>query len=265
MGRMISMSTGSNSEYVRRIVRAGLLIALALVIRNFGYMVYFAGAPGMRISFAGVFLNFAAIILGPLYGGISHALLDVLDFLIKPAGAYIPWITVNAFLSGAATGLIWKAIRNADTDRLRKAFLLLFILLGAAGAADHIWIRYLPFSVWGKMIGSLGKKQGYVTGGLVAVASVGLLLLGVNLLLKRFRRDSGLSDSYLKVLAAVLIPGVIVSTLNTYTLIIFIPALGKIGFLAFWIPRITEEIFMELIQAYIISFMYTLYRKYLSE
>lgn len=258
------MSTNNNSNYVRKIVQAALLISLALVVRNFGYMVYFAGAPGMRISFAGIFLNFAAIILGPLYGGIAHGLLDILDFLIKPTGAYIPWITVNAVLSGIMTGLLWKVVKDVDTPRLQKVFFVFFIFVGMIGLVNYICMRFIPGSIWAKVIGSIGKKKGSVSVGLMATSSVGLLLLGLNFIIKRFNKNPGIYGNYLKVLVVTLVPGVIVTTLNTYTLMLFIPNLGKLGFMVFWIPRITEEIFMEVVQAYVISFMLIIYKKYLA-
>ncbi|HBM81036.1 MAG TPA: ECF transporter S component, partial [Clostridiaceae bacterium] len=49
-------------------------------------------------------IHMPAILFGPLYGGIASGILDVLGYMLKPDGAYIPWLTVTAIAGGIITG-----------------------------------------------------------------------------------------------------------------------------------------------------------------
>ena len=63
-----------NRNAVKRIVHVSLLITLAVIIRNFSYSFYIGGVLTTRISFSGIFTRMAAILFGPVYGGLASGI-----------------------------------------------------------------------------------------------------------------------------------------------------------------------------------------------
>jgi len=248
-------------DRIRKIVLTGLLIALAIVVRNFSYMVYFGGATGMRITFSGIFTKLAAILSGPLFGGIAGGIVDIVGYLLKPEGAYIPWLTVTAVLGGFITGIIWMVLKNIDTEKFQKVFLALFIVIGLIGIVNHINIAFIPSSPWTHLLNKMGKNMNFTTFGLEAAALIGLVFILIDKLINRFNKNFPVRNDLLKVLFSTGVSGIIVTTLNTQILRMFIPSLGNMGFMVFLVPRLIQEILMVIIQAYIISILLTLYKE----
>lgn len=246
---------------IRRVVQTGLLIALALVIRYFSFMIFFGGAAGMRISFSGVFTRLAAVLFGPLYGGIASGLLDILGYIMKPEGAYIPWMTVTAVLGGAITGLIWLILKNVDPRKLQKAFLIFFIAIGIIGIANHVNVVFSSQSAWAKAIAGIGKNRNFATIGLEVVSVVGILIFIVDRFIQRKQQKLMIHENYLKLLIATGIAGLVVTVLNTFILQAFIPALGKLGFFVFLVPRVIQDLLMTVITSYIISYLLAVYKR----
>jgi ECF transporter S component (folate family) len=259
------MGTRDNTQYTKRIVQTGLFIALALIIRSFSYMVYIGGAPGMRISFSGIFTSLPAILFGPIYGGCASGILDILGFVMKPEGGYIPWLTLTAILGGVITGLLWKAIKNVDVHKFQKGLLILFIIIGVIGGINHLNVLLLPNNPWAQVINSIGKNKDFVTIGLEVASLIGIGLLVIDLLIQRRYKNAAIHHNYLKLLIVIGISGICVTTLNTYILQVFIPALGKKGFMIFWIPRVVQEILMTVIQTYVISILLSIYQRLLNK
>lgn len=222
-------------------------------------MVYIGGAPGMRITFAGIFSNIPALLFGPLYGGMASGILDIIGYLMKPEGAFIPWYTVVAVLGGVITGFLWRLIKNIDIKNIQKFFLYTFISIGIIGLFNHLTAALLPGTAWGKAIESVGKNRDFVTIGLEAMALIGLGLLLLNYFIQKKQKNVELYHNYLKLLVVIGISGFIVTTLNTFVLRIFIPSLGQIGFMIYWIPRVIKEALISVLQAYIIAFLLSIY------
>lgn len=246
---------------IRRVVQTGLLIALALVIRYFSFMIFFGGAAGMRISFSGVFTRLAAVLFGPLYGGIASGLLDILGYIMKPEGGYIPWMTVTAVLGGVITGLVWLVFKNVDPRKLQKAFLIFFIAIGIIGIANHVNVVFSSQSTWAKAIVGIGKNRNFATIGLEVVSVVGILIFIVDRFIQRKQQKLMIHENYLKLLIATGIAGLVVTILNTFILQAFIPALGKLGFFVFLVPRIIQDLLMTVITSYIISYLLAVYNR----
>lgn len=259
------MNAGNIDRYrLKRVVQTGLLIALAVVVRNLSYMIYFGGAPGMRISFSGVFTKIPALLFGPVYGGIASGLLDLLGYLMKPEGPYIPWLTATAIMYGVIIGFLWRFLRGVNTNKLKRAFLLVFSVLGIVGVFNNIYTVFFPGSAWIEIINRMGKHRDIIIYGLEAVAAFGLLLLLIDALMRKFHNNPQVHGYFLKILTAVGTAGIVTTTLNTYILQTFVPGLGKLGFVVFLIPRLVQEICMAVVQAYIVAFLLTLYNRFIS-
>ncbi|MDI6618367.1 MAG: ECF transporter S component [Clostridiales bacterium] len=248
-------------DYTKKIVQSGLFISLAIIIRNFSYMVYFGGAPGMRIGFSGIFIHMPAILFGPLYGGIASGILDVLGYMLKPDGAYIPWLTVTAIAGGIITGYIWKIFKNINTELLQKKLFTIFIVVFAVGVINHISVAYFPNTFWSHSVMSIGKNRDLLTFGLEGVSIAGIGLLAIDIMIQKKYRNLFLKQFYLKLITAIGASEIVVTVFNTFILQMFIPSLGKKGFIILLIPRLFEGIFVTVIQAYIISLLLSIYRK----
>lgn len=258
------MNTGKKPLPIKLIVQVSLLIALAFVIRNLSYMVYFGGAPGMRVGFSGVFTKITAILFGPVLGGTASGIIDILGYIVKPEGAYIPWLTITAVLGGVIAGILWKLIGRFDLMKFRRYFFVFILVVGVLGIANHIFFDYMPESYWAGVMNKLGKYKDFASIGLEVISAIGLVFFAADVIIKKVSGKSNSQDEFLKVVIATGVSGIIVTTLNTFILQIFIPALGKKGFIIFWVPRVIEEIIMVVIQAYIISILITIYKKYIS-
>jgi ECF transporter S component (folate family) len=123
-----------------RLSLSAAFLAMALVSKFFFmFSVPILGANGMQISPAGIFTAFPALLFGPLYGGTVSALSDLIGCLIKPQGAYIPWLTVTAFAGGFIKGLMFRFILNPKNYKTISCVLLAFFLfVGGFGVATHI-------------------------------------------------------------------------------------------------------------------------------
>lgn len=257
----MNMDIKGRNQYTKRIIQTGLFLALALVIRNLAYMIYIGGAPGMRVSFSGIFTKLPALLFGPMYGGMAAGIVDVLGYMMKPEGGFIPWLTVTAVFGGLLTGLLWKLFKNLNYKKVQVGFLIFFVVAGVIGLVNHIAIFLYPNSYLGKAIINIGKSKDFASIGLEVISLIGLAILSIDVIIRKKQNNFIIHENFLKVLIATGIAGIIVTTLNTYILQIFIPALGKRGFMVFWIPRLIQEILMSIIQAYIISFLLSIYYK----
>lgn len=132
---------GKTSALILKISLSAMFLAFAVVCKMFlSIRIPIFGAGGMNITFAGVFTFFPAILFGPLYGGCVSALSDFLGYVFKPDGAYIPWLTLTAFLGGCIKGLLWIALTKAAKykNRVRLITAVCLVLIGAFGISTHV-------------------------------------------------------------------------------------------------------------------------------
>ena len=64
-----------------------------------------------------------AVLYGPLYGGTVGALTDLLQALIFPKGAYMPWFTVIGALFGVIPGIFFV---KGQKPTLKRIFVAVF-------------------------------------------------------------------------------------------------------------------------------------------
>ncbi|MHB1152028.1 MAG: ECF transporter S component [Eubacteriales bacterium] len=120
---------------------SAVFLSFALVLKTLtSFYLPILGAAGLKVDFSGIFTAFPALMFGPLYGGAVCALADILGFLIKPSGAYIPPMTITAFASGFLIGLIWRfAVKNIKKNNraVTAAIAVVFLLPGIFGVTLH--------------------------------------------------------------------------------------------------------------------------------
>ena len=112
MKKMAALFTDSAREFknVRTICLCGVFAALAIVL---SYVASIQIGDYIRIGFSGLPNEFVDFIFGPTVGSVFAAMLDILKYLLKPTGGFIPGLTLNAFLAGLVYGsfLYHKPIR----------------------------------------------------------------------------------------------------------------------------------------------------------
>lgn len=101
---------------VVKIAFAGMFIALNIILtRFFSYMVYIGGLQAVRLSFGEIPLILSGIVLGPLYGGFTGALADLIGYPLNPQGPYFPGFTLTAALAGLLPGLMGRLVKKEWT------------------------------------------------------------------------------------------------------------------------------------------------------
>jgi len=85
----------------KTMVYMSMLIALYGCLSAFTIYI----TPALRFNFTFIPVAMASIMFGPLAGGITGAFGDVVGWLITHPGAYIPGLSISAFVSGVIYGL----------------------------------------------------------------------------------------------------------------------------------------------------------------
>jgi len=241
------------------LVSTSIFIAIAVVLRSISIMIPIGGAGAMRISFDVIFYILPGIIYGPIYGAFAGGIVDILSYILRPMGPYIPLFTLTTMSLGFIPGIIWRYAKIINIEKLVKYYIYCFVTLGLIGIINNVIIFVFPKSYLGKMIFSLGKKSQFIGIGLEVIAVLGFVILFINTLIKRNNSENKQYDNYIKMILAVGLPTMVISSVNTYLLILFVPGLSSVGFMVLWIPRFAEACLMVLIQSYIISILLNVY------
>lgn len=106
---------------VRTMTISGFLIALNIILSRF------ITIPGI-INFGGFPIIFAGIVFGPVVGGIVGTIGDIVSFIVRPTGAFMPHFVLTSALTGIIPGLVVKVLRNNLKDsKLWKVFIAILI------------------------------------------------------------------------------------------------------------------------------------------
>ena len=259
---------------LRRMLVSALLLAIALVLKTFFSIdIPLLGENGMSVGIAGVFSMLPSILFGPFYGAAVSGLSDLLGYIIKPGGAYMPLLTLTAALGGFLRGGIFVWLKNRSEGKLRLAVAILTVLMLMTGLGSmmclqsdgmdaNFYERVAPeqamemteLSPVGRMLVMRTANTKNPTGNLatymVCLTSVPLACAGfcaLVLLADWFAARRILigrpKARVLAMLLAVLISGVIVTTLNTVVMRETLYESWKIlPFAVVWIPRAIEEL-----------------------
>lgn len=106
---------------IKTIVISGFLIALNVVLSRI------ITIPGI-ISFGGFPIIFSGIVFGPVVGGIVGGVGDVVSFIVRPTGAFMPHFILTSALTGVIPGILTKVLKNDLTKpKLWKIFISIFV------------------------------------------------------------------------------------------------------------------------------------------
>jgi len=263
------------SVRLRRMLVSALLLAIALVLKTFfSINIPLLGENGMSVGVAGVFSMLPSILFGPFYGAAVSGLSDLMGYLIKPDGAYMPLLTLTAALGGFLRGGIFVWLKNRSEGKLRLAVVILTTLMLMIGLGSMIclksdgmdydfYVRVAPeqaiemteLSPVGRMLvmrtantknptRNLATYIVCLTGAPLAFAGFcAFMLLADWFAAKRIQIEGKTKVNVLAMLLAVLVSGMIVTTLNTVVMRETLYESWKVlPFAVIWIPRAIEEL-----------------------
>lgn len=269
---------------LRRVTVSALLLSIALVLKTtMSIYIPLFGENGMSVGISGIFSMLPALLFGPVYGAIVAGLSDLLGYVLKPAGAYLPLMTLVVAFGGFLRGALWGMLRNRSSKGMRiavAAFSAVLLVVGLCNvaflAADGVngafydTVQADSVSTDGMHLvskllitrtmnakdpaSSLATYSTFVTAGVIGSAVLGLLLLALDWFLsKKLTKATGLGQIP-QLLITLIVSGLIATTLNTVVLRETIYESWKVlPFAVIWIPRAIEEILGNTVKAYFIA------------
>lgn len=114
----------------------GLLIALDIILARFLSI----STPFLKIGFGFLPAALSGMLFGPLWGGVTLALADIMGFMIFPQGSYFPGFTFTAFVSGTIYGLyLYKRPKTI----LNIVLAILTVMLASNIGMNSLWLSIL--------------------------------------------------------------------------------------------------------------------------
>lgn len=153
---------------VQKIALTAMFIALSVVLKLFlGIPIAPNGTLLKDLNLSPAIIMWSGIALGPVYGGIVGAAADILVFLVRPLGGYMPFFTITNALMGAIPGLFFLKEQDRLSPRPFRSIL--------ATASSHIvtsvvlntllliWLGYYtPPVAWARNVSSLVTLPIYI-------------------------------------------------------------------------------------------------------
>ena len=93
----------------RTLTACAMLLALGVVLDSF---CSFYATPTLKVSFTFLPIGITGYLFGPVPAMLSGGLLDVVMWLVKPAGAYFPGYTLSGVLGGLIYGICLYGIQG---------------------------------------------------------------------------------------------------------------------------------------------------------
>ncbi|HOF95139.1 MAG TPA: folate family ECF transporter S component [Clostridia bacterium] len=104
---------------VKRLVLSGLLVAAGVLLSGaLSIPAFPLGVYSIKIGFGMLPVILAGILFGPIYGGMVGGLTDLLQALLFPRGAFVPWFTIAAVFFGLIPGLYFIKKQKPTLPRL---------------------------------------------------------------------------------------------------------------------------------------------------
>lgn len=101
---------------------SGFLIALNVVLSRF------ITIPGI-VNFGGFPIIFAGVVFGPIVGAVVGGVGDVVSFIVRPTGPFMPHFVLTSALTGIIPGIIMKLLK-AELPKFPLWKILVAIFIG---------------------------------------------------------------------------------------------------------------------------------------
>ena len=246
----------------------------------------------MRVGPAGIFTRIPAILFGPVWGALISGLNDILGYVLRPTGAYLPHLTFTAASGGFICGALWLLVRKFDPGKIglvvffSSAAILLFGIINwymfrLDGITPDFFYKYgNGYADTSEMfiISRLIATRSYVadipgrtlatmittfTWASMAVGVLGLMICGLDILLSRIlKKDYKDYTSIMPLLIAMLVAAWVQNSLNTIVFRNYLfTAWQEIPFVVVWFPRIIQTTMTTVVYSYFVAFLVELLKR----
>ena len=154
---------------VKSVSAVGILVAMEIILARFSIHTW-----NIKIGFSFVPIVVAAILYGPVAGGLVGAIGDVMSAIMFPVGAYFPGFTLTAYMTGVAFGLCFQ-------KKVTVCNVILSVLIVQGVISQFLntyWISFLYGSPYWLLFGT----RIYQTIVLSVVQAVSILLIDKKLI-----------------------------------------------------------------------------------
>jgi uncharacterized membrane protein len=223
---------------------SAMLLAIGVALKFLTIQVPMGGAPMMDIWLGGVFVNYIAVLFGPFYGAIAGPIADILGFFLKGAGGAYMWeMSLVAAVKGGLIGFIWVLIRKSDLRKLTAVYVPISFGVMVLGIVNLIFLNYMPETVYGAFLKTAGNRADYLSVGLTILGTCCLAMWFLRPVFEKMLKKEDFSY-YLKVFAAIIVPSLLGTAVNTFILLYrnFVTASG--GVLIYLLPRLVDSALM---------------------
>lgn len=121
---------------IRILVFIGLFISMDVILTRFLAF----QTPIIRVSFGFLPIALSGIMFGPVVGGVTAMISDIIGMIIAPRGPYFPGFTVSAFLTGAIYGLF---LHKKERSVIRVLLAVLVITVFVDSFLNTIWLMIM--------------------------------------------------------------------------------------------------------------------------
>lgn len=149
---------------VKSVSVIGILVAMEIILARFSIHTW-----NIKIGFSFVPIVVAAILYGPVAGGLVGAIGDVMSAILFPVGAFFPGFTLTAFLTGAVFG--WFLHKKVSVLNVVLSVLVGQILISQF--LNTYWISFL----YGSPYWLLFMTRIYQTAAMSVVQIASILLI----------------------------------------------------------------------------------------
>ncbi|MGF7012404.1 ECF transporter S component (folate family) [Lachnospiraceae bacterium PF1-21] len=166
-------------DYIKKLVTLGILSGMEIILSR----LFSIAAWNLKIGLSFLPVTAAAVIYGPLYGGLVGAFGDLVGALLFPIGAYFPGFTLTAFLTGWVFGLFLT--KRQTLPRIIGAVLINQLLLSLL--LNSFWISILYGSPYFALL------QTRIIQCLIMIPVQIVLIASMNKLIKIYKQKGRLS------------------------------------------------------------------------
>lgn len=159
------------------LVYVSLLISLEIILTRFLSF----QTPIVRISFGFIPIMISAYMFGPVIGGITGALSDILGVFLFSASTFFPGFTLSAFLTGFIYGFL---LHNQKISLKRIILSVLLISLIVDLGLNTLWLSIIT----GKAVSALFIVRSIKTAIMIPVQIVSINIV-LKLLTKYFEKS----------------------------------------------------------------------------
>ena len=148
MKKFVTMFTDSAKEFttLRSLAAAALLLALHTVL---AFFVSLQVSDSLRISFSFITNVVTGAFFGPVMGFVCGGLGDIIQFILKPTGAFNPGLTLSSAIAGMIYGLFfYRKFPSNVKDRTFKALDLRFMGRCVVGITADVFIVNILLSTY---------------------------------------------------------------------------------------------------------------------